>query len=133
MRLFASLHLGRAPVHSTKSTLILPILLITIGCGWLLTSTGLAPGVDWIWTLSVAVAGVMTLILGGIDKLTIIIGPFFITASLLSIIRQADWIRVDIEIPLLVIVAGLLMLLAHWKAIPTPPWFIPGTPGQKEY
>jgi hypothetical protein len=33
-----------------KKATFLPLLLMTFGVGWLLTSLGIAPRVDWVWT-----------------------------------------------------------------------------------
>jgi hypothetical protein len=109
-------------MNSNKLGIILPILLITLGAGWLLTTLGIAPGIDWVWTLGLAVVGLMTMALGGLDKLTVVVGPFFIIASCLSVLRQTDRIVVDTEVPILVIVAGLLLLIARMKTIPLPKW-----------
>jgi hypothetical protein len=106
-----------------KKTLLLPILLITVGTGWLLTTLGVAPGIDWVWTLGLAVVGLLTFALGGVDKVTIVIGPFFILASCLSILRQTGRLRLDVEVPILVIIAGVLLIIAQVPAIPIPKWF----------
>ena len=105
-------------------TLIIPILLITFGIGWLLTTLGVVPQIDWVWTLGIAVVGVLTLAAGGIDKVTIVVGPFFILASSLSILRQTGWLKIDLEVPLLVIAAGVLLLVARMDVIPAPTWLI---------
>jgi hypothetical protein len=103
-------------------TLVVPILLITLGVGWLLTTLGVVPQIDWVWTLGVALIGVLTFALGGFDKVTVVVGSFFLIASFLSVLRQTDRLRIDLEIPLLVITAGVLMLIAELKAIPAPKW-----------
>ena len=108
-----------------KKTLLLPILLITVGAGWLLTTLGVAPGIDWVWTLGLAVAGLLAFALAGIDKVTVVIGPFLILASSLSILRQTDRLTLDVEIPILVMVAGVLMLISRSPAIPLPAWVVP--------
>lgn len=64
-------------MQSDKVSLILPILLITLGIGWLLTTLGVGPGIDWVWTLALAVIGVLTIALGGLDKVTVVLGPLF--------------------------------------------------------
>jgi len=107
---------------SNKSTLIVPVLLITLGTGWLLTALGIGPGIDWAWTLGVALVGVLTFALGGVDKVTIVAGPFFILASCLSLLRQMDKLRIDTEVPILVIATGALLLIARMKSVPTPIW-----------
>ena len=107
-----------------KRTLLLPILLITVGIGWLLTTLGIAPGIDWIWTLGLAVVGFLTFALSGLDKLTVVIGPLFIIAACLSVLRQTDRLSLDVEIPILVIMAGVLMLIARLPKIPAPRWLL---------
>lgn len=114
-----------------KSTLILPILLITIGAGWLLTSLGLMPGIDWIWTMLLAAVGVLTLALGGINKATVTIGPFFIIASFLSILRQNGKIELNVELPILVIVTGVCLLVSRSPRIPLPAWAKEPRPAEK--
>lgn len=111
-------------MRSDKRTLILPILLVTIGAGWLLTTLGVAPSIDWVWTLSLAIVGFLFLAIAGFDKVTVVIGPFFIIASCLSILRQTHRLDLDVEVPILVIVAGILLLIARTPAIPAPRWII---------
>jgi hypothetical protein len=101
--------------------LVLPILLITLGVGWLLTTLGIVPEVDWVWTLGVALIGVLSFALGGFDKVTFVCGTFFLLASFLSVLRQTGRLRIDVEIPVLVIAAGVLILLA---ALPAPRWLV---------
>lgn len=105
-----------------KKTLLLPILLITIGIGWLLSTLGIAPKIDWIWTLGLAATGVLAFAIGGFDKATIVIGPFFLAASLLSVLRQTERITLDLEFPILVIFVGILLLIARMPFIPSPKW-----------
>jgi hypothetical protein len=105
-------------------TLVVPILLITLGVGWLLTTLGVVPQIDWVWTLGVALVGILTFVTGGFDKVTVVVGPFFLVASLLSILRQTGRLSIDLEIPILVIAAGVLLLLARMNSIPVPTWLI---------
>ncbi len=107
-----------------KRTLILPLLLIAVGVGWLLTTLGVAPGIDWVWTLGLAIVGLLTFAIGGIDKVSVVIGPFFVLASMLSILRQTGRLRFDVEVPLLVILTGVLLLVARMPAIPIPRWIV---------
>lgn len=112
--------------NSTRGPLILAILIITVGVGWLLTAWGYAPGINWIWTLGLGVIGVLTFILsGGIDKLSIVIGPFFLVGSMLSVLRQTERLKIDIELPILVILIGVLIFIAQLRIIPLPKWVGP--------
>ena len=107
-----------------KKTLILPLLIISIGSGWLLTTLGIVPGINWIWTLGLAVVGLLSFAVSGIDKSTVVIGPFFLIASCLSVLRQTGRITLDVEVPILVIVVGCLLLIARSKSIPIPDWVV---------
>ncbi len=99
--------------------LLAPILVIIVGITWLLNVLGIMPGVDWIWTVGLATAGLLTIIIGKTSSATIITGPFLIVASICSILRQTDRLTLNREIPILIIVLGLLMLIAQF--IKTPP------------
>ncbi|MDA0836078.1 MAG: hypothetical protein O2955_20830 [Planctomycetota bacterium] len=109
-------------MNPAKLTLLLPILLITVGTGWLLTALEIAPNIDWIWTLGLLIVGVMTFVLGGFDKATFVVGGFFIIASSMSVLRQTGRITLNIEVPVLVIASGVLMIFARSSKIPTPGW-----------
>ena len=107
---------------SDKKTLLLPLLLIAVGIGWLLRALGMAPSIDWVWTLGLATIGILAFLLGGIDKFTVVVGPLFLFASLLSVLRQTGKLDFNVEIPILVIWTGILFLLARLKSIPVPDW-----------
>lgn len=111
-------------MDSSKRSLLLPIALITVGVGWLLSTLGVIPSVNWVWTLGLAAIGFVTFVLSGIDKVTVVTGPFFILAACLSVLRQTGHLAVDVEVPILVIAAGILMLVARSAAIPVPAWVV---------
>ena len=71
-----------------KKTLFIPILLITLGVGWLLTTLDVVPNVNWIWTLGLALVGILAFVIAGIDKISVAVGPFFIVAVYRSCGRQ---------------------------------------------
>jgi hypothetical protein len=111
-------------MNPDKKTLILPVLLIAVGGGWLLTTLGVAPGIDWVWTLGLMVVGFLTFLVGGFDKVTFVAGVFFIVTSCLSVLRQTGRITIDVEVPILVILAGVLLLAARHPAVPVPKWVV---------
>jgi hypothetical protein len=108
---------------NSRAPLVIPILIIVVGVGWLLTAQGFGPGINWIWTLGLGVIGVLTFVVSnGFDKVSVVIGPFFLLASMLSVLRQAGQLNLDIEVPILVISIGVLLLVAQLPAIPKPGW-----------
>jgi hypothetical protein len=108
----------------SKLSLFLPLLLITVGIGWLLTTLGIAPQIDWIWILGLAVAGVLAFAFGGFNKVSVVVGPFFLAASFLSLLRQMGRMSIDMEVPLLVILSGVLLLVARLPMVPLPKWVV---------
>lgn len=105
-----------------NASLIVPILIITVGSGWLLTVLDVVPEINWVWTLALAVVGVCIFALCGYDKFSFVVGTFFLLASCLSLMRQTDRMPIKIEVPVLVISIGVLMLIARSDAVPMPTW-----------
>jgi hypothetical protein len=116
-----------------RAPLVIPILIIAVGVGWLLTAQGFGPGINWVWALGLGVIGILTFVVSkGVDKVSIVVGPFFLLASLLSVLRQSGQLSLDIEVPVLVISIGVLLLVAHWPAIPKPGWLVEMPPPAQE-
>ena len=113
---------GLKPMSPQRQSLLLPVLLLAVGIGWLLTSLGVMPGIDWLWTSILAAIGVLSFVLSGFDKVTVVIGPFFVATSLLSILRQSGRLSLNIELPVLVILLGILFMVARMPLIPVPKW-----------
>jgi hypothetical protein len=76
---------------NSRAPLIIPILIMLVGTGWLVTVLGFSPGVNWIWTLSLGVVGILTFVVSGFDKVSVVVGPFFLLASVLSVLRPVTW------------------------------------------
>ena len=112
-------------MHSSQKTVAFSVLLIALGTGWLLSSLGYLPQIAWLWVLGLAVIGVSVFLVSGVDKVSIVLGPFFLAASGLSILRQAGTIPFNVEVPVFVILSGLLLLIASRPSVPPPAWFIP--------
>jgi hypothetical protein len=108
-----------------RAPLVIPILIIIVGVGWLLTARGFGPGINWVWTLGLGAIGILTFLISGCDKVSVVIGPFFLLSSLLSVLRQTGNLYVDIEVPVLIITIGVLLLVAQLPAIQKPGWFVP--------
>ncbi|MCC7475379.1 MAG: hypothetical protein IT425_08285 [Pirellulales bacterium] len=106
------------------------LIIITVGVGWLLSVQNIGPAIDWVWTLGLGIIGVATFVVsGGIDKASVIFGPLFLACSVLSILRQTGRIRFDTEVPILVILLGVLLFVSQLRVIPAPHWF--DTAGEK--
>ena len=99
---------------------VVSLLIIAVGVAWLLNTLHVIAGVDWIWTVSLAAAGVLTLAWGRLNKMNFLVGVFLLIASVFSVLRQTGKISVDVEVPVMVITFGLLFLIAQLPIIPLP-------------
>ncbi len=97
-----------------------PILVVFAGVAWLLNVTDVFPGVDWLWTVSIATIGIIALTFGGINRVTVVVCPFLITASIFSVMRQSGVLSVDKEVPILTIALGVYWLIASVLNVPLP-------------
>jgi len=107
----------------------LAILIMAVGAGWLMTVQNVLPGVDWVWTLGLLAVGILAFLVSrGIDKFSVVAGPLFVLASVLSTLRQTGRISLDTEMPLLVTASGFLLFMSSW--VRTPGWMLlePETP-----
>lgn len=107
-----------------REPLIFSMGLIVLGVAWLLNSFEVLPGINWVWTLPLGILGLATLAIGGLNKVTVVIGPFLMIASVLSILRQQDRLSANHEIPLLMIVLGGLMLVSYLAPLAPPAWML---------
>jgi hypothetical protein len=87
-----------------------------------MSGLGLMPDVNWVWVGSLTLAGLLTIALGGIDKLTMTIGPWLILAGVGAFLRESGTVSAKLEFPGLVLAFGLLMLLNLLLPIPVPKW-----------
>jgi hypothetical protein len=72
------------------------------------------------------VAGVLAIVPSGFDKVSFVVAGFFGLASVLSVLRQMEVVKVEVEIPALVLASGVLLIAARSEAIPLPRWIIKG-------
>jgi hypothetical protein len=100
-----------------------PILITTVGTGWLLTVRGVIPGVQWVWVLVLAVLGAFLLCVN-VNKVSVAVGPSLMAAAALSMLRQTRWIAINTEVPLLTMIVGSLWTAAYLLPVPLPAWII---------
>jgi hypothetical protein len=112
--------------------IILAMLVIALGVAWLLNTLGVIPGVDWLWTGGLGVAGILVMAANGINKFTFVIGLFLLVSSVFSVLRQTGRLRSDIEIPVLFIIFGVLLLLSLLLPLATPEFLREEQPDEKK-
>lgn len=104
------------------------ITLIAVGSVWLLASLGYLPNINWVWVLTLFTLGLVPLLAAGLNKLTFISGGFFFAASISSVLRQTGRLELNVEVPSLIIIAGLLTLIAMALRLRTPSWLVATKP-----
>lgn len=109
-------------MKSSFHYLVVSIMTIALGAGWLLNLFSGIPNVHWIWTLGTGLAGLLILALCGISKLTIVTGPFLIIASIFSVMQQSGKFDLNQLMPSLMLSLGVLMLISQFTNAPAPGW-----------
>ncbi len=96
----------------------LPVTLIVIGLGWLLWELRLFPDIDWIVSAGFVVAGIAVLVIDGVNKNSIVIGPFLIAVGIVWFAHDRYWVGWRFIIPVLLVLLGVLLLVARSARIP---------------
>ncbi len=105
-------------MQGKSQSVAISLMVIAVGGAWLLNTMNVIPGVNWVWTAGLAASGILLMMLTGLNKLSVVIGPFLIVASILSLLRQRDILHIDREVPYLVITLGVLMLFSTMSSLP---------------
>ena len=105
--------------QKSKTEIVAPVVLVAIGVGWLLSSLDIVSGVSWVWSLGLAAAGVLVLFSRGMNKGSIVIGPFLLVSAALSVFRQTGKLSLDVEVPLLFITLGVLLFVSRLSNLPS--------------
>lgn len=116
------------PTRFSRGWFAMGITLICVGGVWLLASLGYLPEINWLWVLMLFTLGLVPLLAAGLNKLTFISGGFFFAASISSVLRQTGKLAVNVEVPSLIIIAGIFTLIAMVLRLKTPSWLVPKRP-----
>ena len=101
----------------TKKYLV-PFIIIAVGLGWLLERLGIVSSWELLWTVGLAAAGIYLIAVSGFNRDTFLPAVFLLVCSFFSLLRSFGYLRVDVEIPLLVIIFGVLMAIRNSDLIP---------------
>jgi hypothetical protein len=96
----------------------LPVTLIVVGIGWLLWEFRLFPDVDWIIGIGFIVGGIAVMALDGLNKNSIVIGPFLIAIGIAWLAHDRYGIHWRFIIPAMLVLLGALMLAARSPKVP---------------
>ena len=96
----------------------LPVTLIAVGLGWLLWEFRLFPDVGWIISLGFIAAGVAVLAIDGINKNSIVVGPFLIAIGVAWLAHDRYGTHWRLIVPVMLVLLGGLMLIARSPRVP---------------
>jgi hypothetical protein len=98
---------------------VIPILIVGFGAMWMLDALDIALPLAFVWTCMLFAIGIAILAGTGFNKEGFPWGMFFLAAGTCSILRQAHVLAVRVELPLLVIVLGVLLGINQTDLIPS--------------
>ena len=96
----------------------IPVTLIAVGLGWLLWEFRLFPDVDWIISLAFIAAGVAVMGIDGINKNSVVIGPFLIAIGIAWFMHDRYGTHWRYIVPTMLVLLGALMLIARSAKVP---------------
>lgn len=97
---------------------IIPGLIAGFGIIWMLDTLGIVPPLNVVWTLGLLAVGIGVFAGSGFHKESFPWGSFFIVCAVCSILRQMEMLPLRVELPLLVILLGILLGINQTAMIP---------------
>ena len=98
-------------MRASKIALISALLIIAFGTAWMLDALDIITGWRWVWPLALGGVGVMIPVFHGLNKQTLLVGPYLVVAAIFALMRQNGWIELKVEIPALVLAFGVVLLI----------------------
>jgi predicted neutral ceramidase superfamily lipid hydrolase len=95
-----------------------PVTLIIVGLLGLVWYFGWLPDVDSITAIALIVAGIAILLMDGVTKHSIVLGPSLIAGGIAWWVHDRYRFRWTLLVSVLLIVIGILMLVARSPKIP---------------
>ena len=96
----------------------LPITLIVVGLVWLVWHFRFFPDIDWVIALGFVAGGIAVMVIDGLNKNSIVIGPILIAMGAAWWLNDRYRLSWSLIIPALLVLLGVLMLIARNPAIP---------------
>ena len=97
---------------------LIPIIIILFGVSWLLAEYNLVDVSQTLWTGGLFISGCALLMAKGFNKESFVPGSFLLICAIFSILRAANLITIEKEMPILVIIIGVLLIFNRTALIP---------------
>ena len=98
-----------------------PISLFLVGVCLLLTRLANFPAEKVLWTGGWAIAAIYVFTSKGFNKSSFIWGSMWLSFSILSVVRYKTDMKADVEIPIIIMIAGLLWAINKTPLVPEIP------------
>lgn len=101
-----------------QPSLFFPLFLIIAGALWFLKTTGILPATTTLVAMALALAGIVVLIMDGINKQSIVAGPLLVYIGIAVYIKSHYLLSYSPLIALGMMLLGCLLLLSRSSLIP---------------
>ena len=100
------------------SSLALPLFLIIAGAVWFLKTTDILPATATLVSIALAVAGIVVLVMDGINKQSVVAGPLLVYIGAAVYLKSQYLLGYSPLVALGMMVLGCLLLLSRSSLVP---------------
>ena len=101
-----------------QPSLFLPLFLIIAGAVWFLRATGMLPATATLVSIALAVAGIVVLVMDGINKQSVVAGPLLVYIGAAVYLKSQYLLGYSPLVALGMMVLGCLLLLSRSSLVP---------------
>ena len=101
-----------------QPSLFLPLFLIIAGAVWFLKTTDILPATATLVSIALAVAGIVVLVMDGINKHSVVAGPLLVYIGAAVYLKSQYLLGYSPLVALGMMVLGCLLLLSRSSLVP---------------
>ncbi len=101
-----------------QPSLFLPLFLIIAGAVWFLKTTGILPATATLVSIALAGAGIVVLVMDGINKQSVVAGPLLVYIGAAVYLKSQYLLGYSPLVALGMMVLGCLLLLSRSSLVP---------------
>ena len=101
-----------------QPSLFLPLFLIIAGAVWFLKTTCILPATATLVSIALAVAGIVVLVMDGINKQSVVAGPLLVYIGAAVYLKSQYLLGYSPLVALGMMVLGCLLLLSRSSLVP---------------
>ena len=101
-----------------QPSLFLPLFLIIAGAVWFLKTTDILPATATLVSIDLAVAGIVVLVMDGINKQSVVAGPLLVYIGAAVYLKSQYLLGYSPLVALGMMVLGCLLLLSRSSLVP---------------